>query len=234
MAPAPKEILLLQELKRVLDESGIYDIREDNISKLRRLEESFARVGEALYSQEAVTFLKVESLSSLDAEDLLKQFPAESAKEDFWANRKSEDTGKSRSKVPPKAVFPCFAVVSPIGGIPASDLAPGDTVSLAVPQDSLLYSIVKYQKGGAFSGEMDVILSSVKPGGNERVVLEFVLSSELEAVAVVQSNLRVRAVKGSRPLSHRSMEISPAMKQGFIVTAAALVALILILLLFVR
>ncbi len=234
MAPIPKEILLLQELRRVLDECGIYDIREENLSKLRHLEESFARVGETLYSQRAVAFLKVEPLSSLDAEDLLKQFPEESAKEDFWANRKSEDTGKSRSKVPPKAVFPCFAVVSPIGGIPASDLAPGDTVSLAVPQDSLLYSIVKYQKGGAFSGEMDIVLSSVKPAGNERVALEFVLSSELEVVAVVQSNLRIRAVKGSRPISPRPMEISPAMKQGFIVTAVALVALILILLLFVR
>lgn len=232
--PLSREKLLLQELKRTLEESGIYDINDKNLSKLRHLEETFSRVGATFYSQGCVSFVKVEPLSSLEAEELLNYFPEESAKEDFWANRKSEDTGKSRSRVPPKAVFPCFAVVSPIGGIPASDLSPGDTVSLSVPQDSLLYSIVKYQKGGDFSGEMDLQLSSVRPGGSERVILEFVLSSELEAVAVVQSNLRIRAVKGSRPLSSHSIEISPAMTQGFIVTAAALVILILFLLLFVK
>lgn len=232
--PVSREGLLLQELKKALDEAGIYDVNENNLSKLRYLEEDFARVAEAIYNHNCVAFVKVEPLTSLEAEELLNRFPEESAKEDFWKNVKSDDAGKGKPKAPPKAVFPCFAVVSPIGGIPALDLSPGDTVSLSVPQDSLLYSIVKYQRGGDFSGEMDLILSSVRPGGNERVILGFVLSAELEAVAVVQSNLRVRAVKGSRRISPRSIEISPAMTQGFIIAAVALVALIFILLLFVR
>lgn len=233
--PPPEEIFMLQELKRTLEESGIYDVKEENLTKIRYLEEAFARVGGSFNEEGCVAFIKVESLSSMEAEELMNRFPDESAREDFWSTRKSEGGDKKKPRSAPKAVFPCFAVVAPIGGIPASDLSPGDTVSLAVPPESLLFSIVKYQKGGSFSGDMDVVLSSVRPGGSERIILEFILSDELAAVAVVQSNLRVRAVKGNRPVrGSGSVEMSPAMQQGFAVTAIALVALIFILLLFVR
>ncbi|SMG14665.1 hypothetical protein [Dethiosulfovibrio salsuginis] len=229
------EVLMLMELKKNLEDSGIYDVKEENLTKIRYLEEAFARIGGGFNEEGCVAFIKVESLSTMEAEELMNRFPEESAREDFWSNRKLGDSEKKKSKSAPKAVFPCFAVVAPIGGIPAVELSPGDTVSLAVPPESLLYSIVKYQRGGAFSGDMDVVLSSVRPGGSERIILEFVLSEELAAVAVVQSNLRVRAVKGSRPRGASvSWEISPAMQQGFAVTAVALVALIFILLLFVR
>ena len=233
--PTPQEIFLLQEIKRTLEDSGIYDVKEENLTKIRYLEEAFARVGGSFNEEGCVAFIKVESLSSIEAEELMNRFPDESAREDFWSNRKPESGDRKKPKSAPKAVFPCFAVVSPIGGIPASDLSPGDTVSLAVPPESLLFSIVKYQRGGSFSGDMDVVLSSVRPGGSERIILEFVLSEELVAVAVVQSNLRVRAVKGNRSVKGSgSVEISPAMQQGFAVTAVALVVLIFILLVFVR
>lgn len=229
------EVLMLMELKKNLEDSGIYDIKEENLTKIRYLEEAFARIGGGFNEEGCVAFIKVESLSSMEAEELMNRFPEESAREDFWSNRKLGDGEKKKSRSAPKAVFPCFAVVAPIGGIPAIELSPGDTVSLVVPPESLLFSIVKYQRGGAFSGDMDVVLSSVRPGGTERIILEFVLSEELVAVAVVQSNLRVRAVKGSRPQGGAtSWEVSHAMQQGFAVTAVALVALIFILLLFVR
>lgn len=233
-ASTPVEILFLKELRGALENCGIYDIKEENLAKLRCLEESFATIGGSFYGDGCFAFIRVENLSTMEAEELLDLFPEESAKEDLWSNVKAEDNEKKESKSAPKAVFPCFAVVAPIGGIPALELFPGDTVSLAVPSDSLLYSIVKYQRGGDFSGEMNVTLSSVKQGGGERLLLEFILSDELSAVAVVQSNLRVRAVKGVRSKPSNRVEISPAMQQGLVVTAVGLAVLILILIFFVR
>lgn len=232
--PVPMEVSLLQSLRQTLEDSGIYDVREENLSKVRHLEEAFARVGVSFDKDGCVAFLKVEGLSTLEAEELLSCFPEESAKEDFWVPKRGGAKGNKEVREIPRAVFPCHAVVAPVGGVPASELLPGDMVTISIPKDSLLYSIVKFQRGGGFSGNLDIPLETVKPGEGERIILEFNLSDEISAVAVVQSNLRIRAVRGDRAGHRGSHRMSPAMQQGFIFGSIGLIALIALLILFAR
>lgn len=232
--PLSMEVSLLQSLRQTLEDSGIYDIREENISKTRRLEEAFAKVGMSFDPEGCVAFLKVEGLSTLEAEELLSCYPDESAKEDFWVPRRG-DSGRSREvREIPKAVFPCHASVSPVSGIPASELLPGDMVTVNVPMDSLLYSILKFQRGGSFSGDLDIPLETVKPGEGDRVILEFSLSDDISAVAVVQGSLRVRAVRGQGTGCGKQWWMSQTIQQALIFGSIGLAALMILFILFSR
>lgn len=231
--PLPMEVSLLQSLRDALDESGIYDIREENISKTRRLEEDFIRIGSSFNQEGCVAFLKVEGLSTLEAEELLSRFPEESAKEDFWVPESGSSSAPREVREIPKAVFPCHASVSPVTGIAASDLLPGDLVTVNVPKDSLLYSIVKFQRGGSFSGDLEIPLETVKQGEGDRVILEFNLSDDISAVAVVQGSLRVRALRGQGAV-RKPWWTYPSAQQALIFGSIGLMALMVLFILFSR
>ncbi len=213
----PEIATMGSDLAQVLQEVGVFDLKEDNLTKVRYLEKVFSNRGAQIYDGQCVAFLKIEGLTSLEANELLEKFPkpkTESAESDD--NETPElplAEGMRQKKILPKLVFSCSTVLDPVRGVPASDISPGDLVTLTIPEDSPLYGTMKTQseqEGRPFDGKIDLILTTVSESDTDRLVLEFDLSDGVMAVAMTQKSMRIKALTAGTGEEKRFLSLSPS------------------------
>ncbi len=183
--------LTMQELRRLLDDAGLYDLSGGNFTKLRYIEKIFLKASAMLHSGDRFAFIKIDSLSDLEADEIMSSYPEERAANEPWRVR-SNETVEAEERELPKAVFSCSVLLDPVKGLPASELKPGDRVWLDIPQESLLFSIAKFRQGESFQGILEGEVVSSEPSETDRLLLLFSLSDEFRAVAVVKKNLKVK------------------------------------------
>lgn len=186
-------------IKTLFEDSGVDDVKEDNLAKLRYLEKMFGSWADQSHEEECAAFVKIEGMTTLEAEELLSRFPEEQAAEEEDEDSSEEEALSGDLPVQrklPKLIFTCFTRLDPVHGVPASEVNPGDMVTISIPEDSPLYGTMKSQRvDGVFDGNINATLSSVEESDSERLLLEFELGEGVMAVAMVQKSLRIKAVK---------------------------------------
>ncbi|MCF4152335.1 hypothetical protein L2W58_11050 [Dethiosulfovibrio sp. F2B] len=232
----PEELefsVMIKELRKSLDEAGVYDLTEDNLTKIRYVEKIFHKVAGLIHTGDRFVFLKIESLSHLEGEELMSAFPEERIEDEPWRSESSGGSSGGGGKELPKAVFSCSVMLDPVAGVAASELKPGQGVWLDIPGDSLLYSIAKFQQGPSFQGHIVGEVLSVEQSDTERLMILFKLSDELRAVSIVQQSLKAkRAADKDRERNFSFPELTK--EQGLALAGVAFFMVVLSLLLFLR
>lgn len=202
----PQLSRMAQDLEGVLRDAGIYDLKETNITKIRYMEKVFSGRITQLGRGEAVVFIKIEGITALEANELMDRFPAPPSESDEEGPDREEKKelpthglGETAEPVKtlPKLVFSCAAVLDPVRGTPASEVRPGDLITIGIPEDSPLYGTMKtrsQEEGRAFDGKIDVILTGVSESDSERLILEFDLGDNVMAVVMAQKSLRIKTL----------------------------------------
>jgi hypothetical protein len=232
----PEELefsVMLKELRKSLDEAGVYDLSEGNLAKIRYVEKIFHKVAGLIYTGDRFVFLKIETLSHLEGEELMSAFPEEREKNEPWRPGSSGSSSGGDGKDLPKAVFSCSVLLDPVAGVAAAELKPGQNVWLDIPEDSLLYSIAKFQQGASFQGQIIGEVMSVEQSDTERIMILFKLSDELRAVSIVQQSLKVK-----RAADKEIERVFPfpelTKEQGLALAGVAFFLVVLLLLLILR
>ncbi len=227
---------MASDLEDILQEVGVYDLKEENMTKIRYMEKVFASRGTQLGRGDAVAFLKIEGITALEADELMDRFPEPPSDSEGDSGDEEDREGlpalgeemRSR-KVLPKLVLSCSAVLDPVRGIPASDVRPGDLITISVPEDSPLYGTMKVrnqEEGHSFDGKIDVVLSGVSESDSERLILEFDLGDNVMAVVMAQKTLRIKALTSVPEKSGIFSSLSP-MQMALAAGALALMVLVL-------
>ncbi|EFC91190.1 hypothetical protein Dpep_1164 [Dethiosulfovibrio peptidovorans DSM 11002] len=225
--------VMMKELRKSLDEAGVYDLSEGNLVKIRYVEKIFHKVAGLIYTGDRFVFLKIETLSHLEGEELMSAFPEERAENEPWRPGSSGGSSGGDGKNLPKAVFSCSVMLDPVAGVAASELKPGQSVWLDIPEESLLYSIAKFQQGPSFQGQIVGEVMSVEQSDTERIMILFKLSDELRAVSIVQQSLKVkRAADKEVERAFSFPEITK--EQGLALVGVAFFMVVLLLLLILR
>ncbi len=230
----PDIATMVSDLAQVLQEVGVFDLKEDNLTKLRYMEKVFSNRAAQIYDGQCVAFLKIEGLTSMEAGELMEKFPKQKVESEDSEGGQEVDLplpdGMRQKKVLPKLVFSCSTVLDPVKGVPASDVRPGDLVTVSIPEDSPLYGTMKAQsdqEGRVFDGKVDLILTSVSESDTDRLVLEFDLTDGVLAVAMAQKTLRIKALVAGSGEEKRFLALSPVQ---FAVVGASFFLLAIILL----
>ncbi|EFC91191.1 hypothetical protein Dpep_1165 [Dethiosulfovibrio peptidovorans DSM 11002] len=181
----------------LFQDSGVDDVKEENLAKLRYIEKMFGTWAAQIRGEECAAFVKVEGMTTSEADELLSRFPEEEEDEDQGDN--APEAAASLGDTPiqrklPKLIFTCFTRLDPVNGVAASDVSPGDLVTITIPEDSPLFGTMKGQNE-SFDGSLSVPLSSVEESDSDRLLLEFELGDGVMAVAMTQKSLRIKAVR---------------------------------------
>ena len=179
-------------------DSGVDDVKEENLAKIRYIEKMFGTWAAQVREEGCSAFVKIEGMTTLEADELLSRFPEEEENEGQGNDDASEailsPDGGPTHKTLPKLIFTCFTRLDPVNGVAASEVSPGDLVSITIPEDSPLFGTMKSQNE-SFDGSLSVPLSSVEESDSDRLLLEFELGDGVMAVAMTQKSLRIKAVR---------------------------------------
>lgn len=234
----PELAAMASDLSQVLQEVGLFDLKEENMTKTRYLEKVFSSRAAQVHDDQCVAFLKIEGMTSLEAEELMERFasPKAPSEEGSDENEGEQPLTESvtRKKVPSKLVFSCSAVLDPVRGVPVSDVRPGDLITVAIPEDSPLYRTMKdqaKQEGQPFDGKVDLILSTLSESDSERLILEFDLGDGVTVVLIAQKTLRIKALTASTGEAKRFLSLSPFQ---LVIVGISFFLLIILLLLIIR
>lgn len=231
---SPDIAVMSSDLAEVIQEVGVFDLKEDNLTKLRYMEKVFSNRAAQIYDGPCVAFLKIEGITSLEAEELRERFPAPKAPDsEDGVDGDSElplPEGMTRKKILPKLVFSCSAVLDPVRGIPASEVQIGDLVTVAIPEDSPLYGTMRSQsdqEGRPFDGKVDLILTALSESDSDRLILEFELSDDVVAVVMAQKSLRIKALAAGQGEVKSFLSLTPPQLAFVGVTFLILIAMFL-------
>lgn len=232
----PEIAVMTSDLSVVLQEVGVFDLKEDNLTKLRYLEKVFSNRTAQIYDGNCIAFLKIEGITSLEADELRERFPAPKPQPEESADEYTDPSlpeGIARKKILPKLVFSCSAVLDPVRGVPASDVHIGDLITVAIPEDSPLYGTMKSQsdqEGRPFDGKVDLILTALSESDSDRLILEFELSDDVVAVVMAQKSLRIKALAAGQDETKGFLSLSPLQLVLVGLSFLALIAMLLFVL----
>lgn len=236
----PDIAVMASDLSEVLQEVGVFDLKEDNLTKVRYLEKVFSNRAAQIYDGPCIAFLKIEGITSLEADELKERFPAPKAPQENGtegADGAAElplSDGMTKKKILPKLVFSCSAVLDPVRGIPASDIRIGDLVTVAIPEDSPLYGTMRAQsdqEGRPFDGKVDLLLTALSESDSDRLILEFDLSDDVVAVIMAQKSLRIKALSAGQSEVKGFLSLTPPQ---LVLVGGAFLVLIAMLLFVIR
>ncbi len=234
----PEIAVMTSDLSEVLQDVGVFDLKEDNLTKIRYLEKVFSNRAAQIYDGNCIAFLKIEGITSLEADELKERFPKPKIVSEDEVEAEGGELplpeGMAKKRILPKLVLSCSAVLDPVRGIPASDVRSGDLVTVAIPEDSPLYGTMKAQsdqEGRPFDGKVDLVLTSVSDSDSDRLILEFELSEDVVAVVMAQKSLRIKALAAGQDETKGFLSLSPLQ---LVLVGGSLLALVAMLLFVIR